>query len=223
MDSEPRYLKPLVTIAICLIVLWGIYQVVSGFVAVQNTGILTVNASKPDAVISISQANGGAVIIGTGTARVRLYPGTYQLVAMDAGSRTAVITKISKQHSSHVSLDLNKTSIIRSAASINFQNMSALINNGLTTTQVGQLEQYFFRFKPSTNRVAVDASSVRAGTHNLETSTFTLYCDVSIDSKAYKATLTYADSNNIRMYLYNSSDNSLVFDSNTLPEQPDRR
>lgn len=217
MDAENPNYKQLVTIGFFVLVLFGIYQIVSAAIAAQNTGVLSVTASKPGAVISVSRANKQAAIIGTGSARVRLAPGTYQLVAVNAGSRTASLVKITEKHSSRISLDLNKTSTLRSVASINFEGTDALVNNGLTATQVGELEQYFFQLKPSANKVVIDTASVQIGPHDLNTSTFTLNFNVAVDSSAYKSTVSYADPNAVRLQLYEPRSGSQVLDSDALP------
>lgn len=214
MDTEPRNLRPIITITICVLVIFGIYEIVSAFIAASNTGTLVVDASRSSAIISISQANKQAKIIGTGSTHIRLAPGTYQLVATNNGSRTAVITKVSEKHSSHISLNLSKTAVLPSPASINFQNLYFLISYGLTQEQLSNLQIKIFQFRPHAHTVAIDASSIKTGLHNPNSEDpFTINFNVTVDAVPYKATVNYTGLNDLRLYLYNPQTNALMYDS----------
>jgi hypothetical protein len=223
MTNENINLKPVLWLLFLVLVLFGLYQMCSGLVVSQTTGMLLVDTPKPFATISISQNNKGAAIVGTGTAKVRLAPGTYLIVASDAGSRDSTVIKISKKQTIKTYLNFKSPPLLKSPANINYKNVSALINNGgITTLQASQLEQYFFNYKPSAHTVSIDPDSVEPGPRNPNTSTtFTLNFNVTIDSTQYKATTSYANLSTIRLSLYNPQTNALVFDSGVPATSPE--
>lgn len=215
------YFRPAAIIFCCVLTLLGVYIVISSILVSKNTSVISVTASKPTASISISQANKQAAIVGTGKVKLRLAPGAYQLVAIDAGSRTASVITVQKKHPAKVYLDLNKTSIVRSAANINFLNMDFLVGNGLSNTQIGQLEQYFFGFNDDANKVAVDPSSIKVISHDRNTGVFNLGFDVTVDNVPYKAVASYSNINSIHLNLFKPDTGAQVFDSSNLPEIDD--
>jgi hypothetical protein len=207
-------IKRLLVIAFCAIIIFAVQQTISGIDALRGTGILVINTSEPAAQISISQENHQAANIGTGNARIRLLPGTYRVAAASAGSQTSAVVTVYKRQTTGTSLDLKKNSGLHSVTSTNFIGTETLINDGLSVTQVGELEQYFFQYKPSVNTVKIDPASVEPGPHDPNTtSPFTLNFNVSIDSASYKAIASYTDLENITLDLYNPQTNTLVFTS----------
>lgn len=215
MTDENTYLKLILWFIFTVLVLYGLYQIGSGLVVSQTTGTLLVKTSKDAATISVSQDNKDAAIIGMGNAKVRLTPGTYLVVASGGGLRDSSIVKVSKKQTTKTTLDFKSSPLVKSPANTNYQNISVLVDNGgLTTLQISQLEQYFFKYNSSAHTVSIDPNSVESGPRNPNTSTsFTLNFNVTIDSKPYKATASYSNLSSIRLYLYNSQTNALMYDS----------
>jgi hypothetical protein len=214
MTNQAR-LKQLSILIALLIVVFSLYLVASAIVTASKTGLLHVSASDPKAGLVISQADTQAAYIGTGNAKVRLKPGKYSVSASNNGYQAVATVQVYKKHTttSYLSVRAKATAALPSANNIAFDNMNALINSGISSDQINDLEQHFFSYKPSVKTVAVDASSVEPGPHNPNTDTsFTMNFNVSIDSVSYKATISYADTETVRLYLYNAS-GALVFDS----------
>lgn len=215
MTDENVYLRPVSWLLFFILVLYGLYQIGLGLVVSQTTGTLLVKTSKPNATVSISQNGMGAAIIGTGDTKVRLAPGTYLVIASAGGSRDSSIIKISKKQTTKTTLNFKSPPLVKSPANINYENISTLIDNGgLTTLQVSQIEQYFFKYNSSAHTVSIDPDSVESGPRNPNTSTsFTLNFNVTIDSTPYKATVSYSNLSSVRLSLYNPQTNALVYDS----------
>jgi uncharacterized membrane protein len=209
-------LKRLVLLGYIFILMACLYTLVSTILVVQHTGTLRVGSPSSQALLSITQANHQAVIIGTGIATIRLNPGVYQVSANYGGNHADAVVQISKGRT--ITRSLNpQSSALPSVDSIGFPNIDTFINSGLTSTQINNLKLAFFKYKPSAKIITIIPGSVKPGPHDPNTSVdFTINFKVTVDAVPYSATISYADLDNIRLYLYNSQDNSLVFDSGTL-------
>lgn len=224
-EGKTIIIKRLLVVLYCLVIVLAAWQIIPAFNTYKSTGVLEVNASTSSAQLSISQENHQAAIIGTGSAKVRLLPGTYQVAAIDSGSRASAVVTVYKGRTTHSSLNVsgnnsanstnnNNTPQVRTAEDINFEGTDALINDGLTTDQVNEMEQYFFQFKSSANTVTIDQNTVGPGPHNPNVvSPFTLNFNVAIDSTSYKATISYTDLNNVTLQLFNPQTGAVVYDS----------
>jgi len=107
----------------------------------------------------------------------------------------------------------------KSKSNVVFNGTGVLINNGVTATQLDELEQEFFSFDPNEKVVSVVSNSVVQVPHdrNSASTLDTINFSVQIDSKSYGARIDYSLLyDTIRLYLYNPQTNALVFDSNTL-------
>ena len=205
-----RYLFVLIYTAIVLTCLYTIGKTV---IITNATGILDIKSANSQTVLSINQANRQAKIIGTGKVAVRLKPGSYQILASYGGNSAYKTVQIHKKHTSRISLNPT-SSPLPAAGNTEFRYLDTLINSGVTSTQIDALKQIFSQFKPSARTISLDSDSVSPGPHNPDTSTeFTINFTVAVDSTTYNTTVSYADLDNIRLYLYDPSNNSLVFDS----------
>ena len=203
-----------------LVAAFAAWQIIPAYNTYRSTGVLVVDASPSSAQLSISQENHQAAIIGTGSTKVRLQPGTYQLAATDSGSHTSVVVTVYKGRTTHSFLNVTSsatngnTQPVRTVQDVNFSGTDALVNDGLTTDQLNEMEQYFFQFKSSANTVAIDPNTVQAGPHNPNVvSPFTLNFTVTVDSAPYKATVSYTDLNNVTLQLFNLQTGAVVYDS----------
>jgi hypothetical protein len=101
---------------------------------------------------------------------------------------------------------------------IAFGGTDALINSGLTVTQINLLEQIIFEYKPSAHTANINSSSVEPGPHDPNTDTsFTINFSLAIDAAPYNATISYSNLSTVHLYLYNPQTGVLMFDSNTPP------
>lgn len=218
---EPQnklWLKPLLiaaglaAIAVCTTLL------VTGVVASRDTGLVRIKTSDSQALISVTQENHTAAVIGTGNANVRLNPGTYRITAVSGAKQASSAVTIGAKETTSLSLKLTDKPKVPSAASIDFQNTDSLIDAGLTVQQVSAIKNDLFNFSPSARVITINPQSVSPGPldHSNPNPTFTLRFNVSVDSKDYGALATYTDLVSIQLQLYNSS-GAQVFDSSTTP------
>jgi hypothetical protein len=213
-------LKLLLVAIYALVIALGVWQIVPAIKTHDRTGVLVVTSSLATAQLSISQNDRQAANIGTGSAKVRLYPGTYQVVASGSGNHTSAIVVVHAKQTTRSSLNLNNTNSgqqIHTVASITFNGMDSLLSAGLSTNQVNELEQYFFQFKPSANTVNINSDTVQSGSRDPNTlSPFTLNFAVGVDSAAYNATVSYMDLNNVKLQLFDTKTNVQVFTAGTV-------
>lgn len=99
---------------------------------------------------------------------------------------------------------------------LTYSGTSALINNGLTTTQVNSFESDIKNFasinKISLSNVAVDKASVEPGPQN-QSGIFTLNFNITVNnSTKYMATIFYSDLTNIHLQLYSKA-GVIIYDS----------
>lgn len=189
---------------------WGIY-------VSRTAGLLRVSSTNKSAVITVSQVGHEAKIIGTGTAKVHLKPGYYQVAASFNGKQDFAVAQVATEQTSSVSLNPVSTPQLPSVATIMFDGEDTFIDQGLSTTQVNALKQDFFKFKPTAKTVAIDPASVRPGPHNPDTDIgFSTAFSVKVDSASYKGLVRYTDLTSVRLFLYDPQTNKLVFDSGNI-------
>jgi hypothetical protein len=189
------------------------YLIVSAIVTAETTGVLKVSAAQK-AHISVTSSNSQAENIGKpGNAQVRLKPGTYQVVATASNGEVAARTVlIEKKRSVAVSLSPAASPKLPSVNSVSFFGTSALTDLGISPSQIDMLKLDFFHFKTSPSAVNIDSQSVQTLPHKLG-DPFVITFDVTVDSKPYKAKITYSNLQNILLQLYNPQNGQLVYDS----------
>jgi hypothetical protein len=205
---EKKFITPnkIIAVAYIAVIVFAGYQIHSALTIKSTTGMIVVKASKTSAELSITQENHQASIIGTGTARIRIAPGTYLLGAVNSGQQTGSVASVSLKQTTNASLNLNKSIVLRYAGDINFQNTSALTNSGISSSQLEDFEQYIFEFDHAAQTVNIDANSVEPGPHNPNlVQPFTLNFHLTIDNVNYIATLSYTDVNSTSITLFNEA------------------
>jgi hypothetical protein len=99
------------------------YFVVTGVQMRQSTGVLTINSSDPKAALSIGQDTAAVKQIGTGSATVRLKPGTYQVMASDGASGQSTEVTVTKQKTSTAKLELDTAVPVTTVANYSAQSL----------------------------------------------------------------------------------------------------
>ncbi|EDK72781.1 hypothetical protein TM7_0045 [candidate division TM7 genomosp. GTL1] len=92
-----------------------------------------------------------------------------------------------------------------------FQGMNALLDQGVTSSQIDALQTALPRFKKA-KHFDVDYNSVKSVPFNPGSTEFTLEFDIKINDTPYKATLKYFDITKIRLFLKDEKGKQ-VFDS----------
>ncbi len=197
-----------------LIIIACFYSFIRTVTDVRSTGLVHIDTSISQAVISISQDRHEAEVVGTGTASIRLKPGLYQVRGFVGRSSADELVRVPKNKTTRVSLKLSETQFVRSVDDVDFNGMSRLTDNGLSSDQTTALELDFFRFNTAAQVVIIDGDSFSPGARNSGTSIgFTATFNVSVDSIPYKATVSYSGLSTINLTLSSAKTNSLVFNS----------
>ncbi len=106
LDPAPKRQTALVVaIGVVVVVAAILYVIISAVVTRQNTGLLSVKASSQGATLEVQQLNTQVKKIGTGSAKVRLKPGDYQVITTDNGATTVNLVTVAK----HQTINLNVT------------------------------------------------------------------------------------------------------------------
>ena len=207
------WIRRVMALVVLAVVIFCVYVLVSSIITAETTGVLKVAATQK-ATISVSRVDGQAKKIGKpGEANIRLKPGTYQVVAITSNSLMAVRTvSIEKKQSVDINLTPTRSPKLPSVSSVSFFGMSALVDQGITSDQIDVLKLAFFRFKPYAGSVSINTQSIKTLPHNLG-DPFVNTFGVAVDSQNYNAKVSYSDSQNIRLQLYNPRSGQLIFDS----------
>jgi hypothetical protein len=209
--------RRLLYLVIFLVLVGSVYSCISAVRVAHNSGVIRIKSSSTNAALIITQPNHEAVIIGHGSASVRLQPGTYQLSAAASNKHDSTVVRVSRGSSASIKLDPKP---ILSVYAVNFEGTDSLINSGLTTTQLGLLKQDFFSYKPSVQTVTINTASVTPGPHDPHGAdpSFSINFKLTIDKKPYNAIAEYTNLSTIGLRLYDSKNNSLIYDSGTTSE-----
>lgn len=217
-----RLLSVFIPILYALVVVFLIISVIQAVNSKNSTGILAVQTSDKTSAISISATNTQAALIGTGSAKVRLKPGSYFVMAQTKGLRATQTVVISLHKTTKISLKItNITPVIASPASITFINAASLLNYGLSSSQVSSLKQLFFTYSPSAKTIAIDANTIQSGPRNPNSTTtwFSLTFNGNIDELNYTATVEYSGLDTTKLTLTNPATGAQLF-SGQLPTVP---
>lgn len=203
-----------------LVVLICAYIFVSAIITTETTGTISIDTSDSKAIISISQVNHQAKNVGNGKVKVRLKPGNYQIIADDGNAQAGTTVSIKKKQVVKTILTLKKTPKLPSVDDIDFKNIDALTDRGLTTSQINTLELDFFQYKTTTQSAIINIGGIQSVTLSQDPSSlytlFGIIFDVTIDGKLVHAEINYSGLDTIRLYLRDPTTNAVLFDSYTV-------
>lgn len=96
-----------------------------------------------------------------------------------------------------------------------FTGTDSLQKYGVSLTQVDDLKQAVFQLKNSASSAVIDTKSVVPVPHdpNSSSRSDSINFLIKIDNTSYRAKIDYMDLVTLRLYLYDSQTNSLVYDS----------
>jgi hypothetical protein len=206
--------EKLIWLVIIFVILGSMYIVATAYLDRINTGVLDIVASKDAALISVSSTGSQASVLGTGSASVRLKPGTYRVVATTTDREAIKIVKVCKQQRSSLRLLLEPSARVPSVDNIEFEGLNSLVDAGLSVSQVNYVHDGLGAFAPSAKKISIISSSVQPGPHDPNSSdpNFSLNFTVVVDGKNYRASAYYTDLENIHLVV-SSSDGALLYDS----------
>jgi hypothetical protein len=206
--------RALILLSVVLVLVCG-YTLYSAVTSVRGTGVLRVTSPDQAATISVTQQYKQAAIIGTGKASVHLKPGDYQVSVSDNDKQAISVISVHEGQITNVSLDPANAPILPSVNAIDFKNTGALVNHGITTDQINDLEQEFFAYKPTSQVVDIDSGTIEPGPHNPNVdTTFSINFKVAVNGTEYAATIRYSDLETVELVLTNPRSGTQVFDSN---------
>jgi hypothetical protein len=115
----------------------------------------------------------------------------------------------------------NQTQKQPSKNNIGFSGLDSLTGYGVTSAQVGDLQQAIFKFLPTTQSAALDTSSIDPAGHDPTSANRydSISFNIAIDSKNYKATINYSGLTTLQLILFDVSSGAQVFDSGNLTSQ----
>lgn len=213
-----RRLGLLAVLVSAAVMLGGIKGLVDAFHVTHTYGRLTVTVSEPNATLSVSQAREQARVIGAGSdVTAWLPPGTYLLSASDKGLRSSAAVTVQKQQITPASIDMSAHDGLPSVQGVNFVNISALLNAGLTSGQVDRFKRQVFSFDTSARKVAITGQVVTGPLNSGSGFRFSDTFPLSIDDKAYSATLRYDNTISLQVVLVDQQTGAQVFNSSTAP------
>jgi len=179
-----------------------------------TTGTLSVTTFADNATISITQDNKNAVVVGTGTAKLRLDPGTYQLAASSNGVHNTAQTTITLK--GHNTVHIGKPiPVVSSSDDVTFTGIDILNDRGLTADQTDKLRILFFEYNSKAATVTVDPDSIVNGPHLHDDDPFTKNFTGKIGAQKYRATITFSDLEDLELTLYDPQTGAKLFDANS--------
>jgi hypothetical protein len=110
------------TAAILVALLVAVFMVINAVVTRNSTGVLKVGTSSKNAQISLIMADQSKQI-GTGSANVRLHPGTYQLSVHESAAETQKTVTVTKGETTSVNVKVQKPIALETVAPYPAQNI----------------------------------------------------------------------------------------------------
>jgi hypothetical protein len=215
--NSRKQLAILLSLIAGIIVIVCVYQIARTIYISQTTGILKVSSSDNQAAVSVTQSDRQAAAIGVGSVGVHLAPGTYLVAVSDKGQQATSVVHVSKKSTTKLSLNPDQEVYLPSVLNITFNNMSDLVNTGISATQATNIEEYFFKFMPTAHTVTISPASIEPGPHDAATSTgFTTNFTVNVDNTSYNGTINYSNLDNVELILTNPQTGATVFDSGSV-------
>lgn len=205
-----------------VIVLLAVLSVFTTFRALrlkQTTGVLVVYGQAANAAIGVTADGKSAAYVGTGSVKLRLPAGEYEVAGSSAGTSVRDFAKV--QIGQTTTLRLNKTAppSFPSAGSITFTGTEGLVAQGISTQQITGLKNMFFSYQKTAKTITIDTGSIHNGPHDPrnDNQPFTLNFTGTIDGKAYRATVTYSDTENLLLTINDPVTGATLFNGTSLP------
>ena len=217
-----RILVVFTPIVYVFLVVFLVFSVVQAYNTRESTGVLIVNTSDKTSAITISATNTQAALLGTGSAKARLKPGSYFVMAQAKGLQATQTVTVSLHKTTAIKLQLaNAKPLIASPDSVTFINTSSLLNYGISSSQVTNLKQLLFTYAPSAKIISIDATSIQPGIHDPNSTSpwFSLTFSGDIDGSKYNATLEYSGYDTTKLTLTNPTTGAQLF-TGQLPPVP---
>ncbi|MEJ0072801.1 MAG: hypothetical protein WDN27_01785 [Candidatus Saccharibacteria bacterium] len=212
-DTRVRTISRLLLAGIVLAILGIAFGVVYSLHSVQGTGVLKVSSSEAQATISISAVNMNAATIGTGSATVRVSPGTYLVVAKGRGDIAYSVAHVQSGATTRLSLKPSSASLLPSLQTT-FSGTEALTAMGMDSGILTNIEQQLVLFAPTTTTFSVNTATATIGHYdpNAANPQAPYVFDITIGSKTYHATvLPSSDGNTATLTLIDAQTGATAY------------
>jgi hypothetical protein len=100
----------------------------------------------------------------------------------------------------------------QSKSNIDFEGTSALVDHGVSDSQITAMEQSFYTFAPTARTITVSTASIQVPVHQIDDDTFHILFTAKIDNIDYSAEIQYSGIDTLRLILTNSQGKQ-VYDS----------
>ncbi len=214
MNNKLNYIK-ILRIGLIILLLEIIFLIYSVFNTIQiknSTGIISVTSSNNKDSIVIGQPSHQFYPIGTGAAKVSLYPGSYIVESINGNQVDVKTVNVKKK--SYTSVNLNPSTIFKLPylENLSFINASALSNAGLTSTQVSMFQNLIYGFNPYAKTITIETDTISASPPNpANQNPFSIKFKFVIDSTNYNASINYGSNlNTISLNIYNQAGSLII-------------
>lgn len=216
-----RLLSFLLALIYFALIIAAVFSVIEAYNTRESTGILEVTTSDTRSAITISSANKQAALLGVGSAKARLQPGDYFVMAQAKGLWATQMVTITLHRTTKISLKLGSAPVLPSPSSISFVNMSALLDDGISAVQISNIEQLFFTYKQSAKIITINVASIEQGPRDPNSTSLwsSLTFSGEIDGSNFTATLRYSGLETTQLTLNDPVTGAVVF-SGQLPPVP---
>ena len=192
------------------------YEVVSAVRVRQAYRRLCITTPSQDATISISQLDHQASIVGVGSTKIWVKPGTYFITATSAGKKATQTVMVNQVINGCHSLTVSSKPVLPSVQSVSFSNFDQLIDQGFSSTQTSDLKRSLFKFKPSAQQISIISSSLTTGPINRGVGDqFSFLFNLTVDSVTYRAVLGYSNTQGFDLTLYSLQTGQPVYSAST--------
>jgi len=198
-----------------------IYLAATSIMLRQSTGTATITAFDKSANISISQLGTNAKIVGTGTANVRLKPGSYLAAASVNGHISTEQFAVTLKKHAKITIAYTQGSPLPTLENITFNNLNEFIVHGINDTQLANLKELFFKYKKNAKTVTIDQGSVDRQYRVPDSNDpYVLNFTGKVDSQSFKGTITYTNIQDIELTLIDPQTGSQLFDASSQQSAP---
>jgi hypothetical protein len=220
MTPQNNFTEKLPTYVTILMVLGIVYFAVTGILLRQSTGTATITAFDNTANISVSQLGTNAQIVGTGTANVRLKPGSYLVAASAKGHISTEQFSVTAKKHTQLTIAYTQGTPLPTSENINFS-LNELVIHGLNDAQIANLKELFFKYKKTAKTVSIDQGSVERQYRVPDSNDpYVLNFTGKVDSQSFKGTITYTNTQDIELTLIDPQSGNQLFDASSQQSVP---
>lgn len=216
-DIRVRRAAAILWLVVLGLSIYVIYATFTAFSLRKNTVAVDISADNKSALLSISQDQSQAAVIGKGHVVARLKPGRYYVAASLDSTNTGQFLSVKLGESAKLKLSLaSPVSVLPSVEDIDFTGTNLLLDSGLATSQVANLKELFFTYNNSIKTVEI--TSFVQDPRDAEGTSAWVSGSIAgfIDKTGYYGNIKYSGFDAISVTLFDSKTKQQIY-SGTLP------